>query len=286
MGPAAMRRSTSNRWNNINVNNRINIQRSQRQALVAQREQPPRRALPRQRDRPASRCCRTSGAAGRPRALPRPRLPIASAREQALQDRGISTRPRRAARRRSRPGCGSRRSSSTAARGRIGRRVSTAARCRTARRTSIAAQVQDRAQNVDRGAVQDRAQNIDRSAAQNRAQNVDRSAAAVPGAERRPQRGAGPCAEHPAFQGVNDRQARDEHQPRQCEPPARRSGTSVRRQTGPTDGGGGRRRARRSSGGGDGGAPAPAGAGARPVAGGGGGAARPQVSAAAALGRR
>jgi hypothetical protein len=259
-----------NHWNNINVNNRININTNDKRWShnVNNRRDVPYRGGDRTRQQLQDRAQRVDRDAYRGRDLDRQRA------QAALQNRGISTdraelrdvnrdQLRQQAQQFDRSGRPDR--AQGIDRGPIQDRARDVDRAQLQDRARDVdrGQLQNRAQSVDRAQLQDRARDVDRSQLQNRARDVDRSQI-----QNRPK--------NPAFQGVNDRQARDEINRGIA---SRQSAQQYQRpQAGrPYGGSGGAARpqgASRPYGGSGGGASRPQ--AGRP-SGGGGGASRPQV---------
>ena len=181
-----------NHWNNININNRININTNDKRWShnVNNRRDVPYRGGDRTRQQLQDRAQRVDREQFRGRDLDRQRA------QQALQDRGIST-DRAQLRDVNRDQL--RQQAQQLDRSQLQDRAQNVDRAQLQNRAQGVdrAQLQDRAQNVDRSQLQNRAQGVDRAQLQDRAQNVDRSQL-----QNRPQ--------NPAFQGVNDRQAREE----------------------------------------------------------------------------
>ena len=160
-----------NRYNNININNRIdraNINNARWSHNVNNRREVAYRGGDRTRDQLRDRAQRVDREQFRGRDVDRQRA------QQALQDRGINT-------------------------DRAALRDVNRDQLRQQAPNVDRSQLQNRAQSADRSQLQNRAQNVDRSQLQNRAQNVDRSQL-----QNRAQ------TRNEAFQGVNDRSARQQ----------------------------------------------------------------------------
>jgi hypothetical protein len=237
-----------NHWNNINVNNRIDVRTNDQRWShnVNNRRDVPYRGGDRTRQQLQDRAQRVDRDQFRGRDLDRQRA------QQSLQNRGVNT-DRAQLQNIDRDKL--RQQAQGVDRSQVQQRAQNVDRSQVQNRAQNVdrSQVQNRAQNVDRSQVQQRAQNVDRSQVQNRAQNVDRSQV-----QQRAQN------QNAAFQGVGDRQARQQVDRGNASRQSAQQMQHARPQNvqRPSGGGGARPQVQRSGGGG-GGARAGGGGGGR-----------------------